>query len=190
MALDEWLMSQVGEGPILRIYEWEGDWVSLGCFQSLAEAKRIFGDEVSYVRRWTGGGIVDHRGDRTYTLAISRVEEAASLRGGESYCAIHRAVAACLRANGAGGELAGKDSGGGSAACFENPVQWDILDGGQKVAGAGQRRSREGILHQGSVLGEIGGLERFLAEDVIDWDASFPKDLSGRYATGEWLEKI
>jgi len=62
MAVDEWLTSQTAEGPILRIYDWDGDWVSLGYFQSLAEAQRLFGNEVSYVRRWTGGGIVDPKG--------------------------------------------------------------------------------------------------------------------------------
>ena len=39
MAIDEWLMSQVGEIPILRFYHWEGDWVSLGYFQSLEAAR-------------------------------------------------------------------------------------------------------------------------------------------------------
>ena len=30
MAVDEWLTTQTAEGPILRIYDWDGDWVSLG----------------------------------------------------------------------------------------------------------------------------------------------------------------
>ena len=42
----------------------------------------------------------------------------------------------------------------GDALCFENPVCHDLLaDDGRKLAGAGQRRSRWGLLHQGSVSG-------------------------------------
>jgi len=40
-----------------------------------------------------------------------------------------------------------------SQACFENPAQYDLLAAGQKIAGAAQRRSRFGMLHQGSVQG-------------------------------------
>jgi len=40
-----------------------------------------------------------------------------------------------------------------SQACFENPAQYDLLAAGHKIAGAAQRRSRFGMLHQGSVQG-------------------------------------
>ncbi|MGC6426777.1 MAG: hypothetical protein ACON5H_07260 [Akkermansiaceae bacterium] len=56
--------------PVLRFYEWKGDWVSYGYFQTEAETRDKFGNGVNLVRRWTGGGMADHRIDRTYTLAI------------------------------------------------------------------------------------------------------------------------
>jgi lipoate-protein ligase A len=32
-------------------------------------------------------------------------------------------------------------------------VEWDLIDrSGNKIAGAGQRRTRKGLLHQGSIL--------------------------------------
>ena len=33
MAVDECLLEELGEVPVLRIYDWAGDWVSLGYFQ-------------------------------------------------------------------------------------------------------------------------------------------------------------
>ena len=36
-------------------------------------------------------------------------------------------------------------------ACFANPVAFDVMVNGQKVAGAAQRRSRRGLLQQGSI---------------------------------------
>lgn len=95
--------------PVIRFYKWDGDWVSYGYFQSLEKARALFGEEVDYVRRWTGGGIVDHRGDETYTLVIPSSEKAAGLRGDEGYRAIHEAVVAYLRANGPNAELISND---------------------------------------------------------------------------------
>ncbi len=197
MAVDEWLMKSSNGTPVLRIYSWLGDWVSLGCFQSLAEARQLFGSNVNYVRRWTGGGIVDHRTDLTYTLAIPRSEEVATRRGNESYCAIHREIARCLGEGGIGCQLIGEDSKNDSAACFERPVAWDLLDDdGSKLAGAGQRRTRWGTLHQGSVVtegGALDGLGDFLSEAC---EAYEPKDadiwgqLAGKYASETWLSRI
>lgn len=197
MAVDEWLMESVGEAPVLRIYSWLGDWVSLGYFQSLGEAKSIFGGEVDCVRRWTGGGIVDHRNDLTYSLAIPRSEELASRRGNESYCEIHRVIARCLGRGGIACQLTREDSSKDTAACFEKPVAWDLLgaDGG-KIAGAGQRRTRWGILHQGSVVAKAGALDElggFVGEEVdtiapekgVVWSQKAEK-----YGSESWLNRI
>ena len=197
MAVDEWLMKGIGEFPVLRIYGWEGDWVSLGYFQSLAEAKRIFGKAPNYVRRWTGGGIVDHREDLTYTLAIPRENELAKTRGNESYCAIHAEIARCLGEGGLACQLTKEDSTSQSAACFKNPVAWDLLgDDGKKLAGAGQRRTRWGILHQGSVVAKaeaLNGFGRFLSDQceliVPDGEENW-SEISLKYQSGKWLARI
>ncbi|MDB2673972.1 hypothetical protein N9Y81_03365 [Akkermansiaceae bacterium] len=197
MAVDEWLMKSVGDTAVLRLYSWAGDWVSLGCFQSLAEARKIFGDEPEYVRRWTGGGIVDHRNDLTYTLVIPRGHVLAGKRGNESYCAIHREIARCLGEGGIACDLTPKDSANESAACFEKPVAWDLLgDDGQKLAGAGQRRSRWGVLHQGSVMAGAGALdqlasflsgccEEFVPKERESWEELVPK-----FASVDWLKRV
>ena len=197
MAVDEWLVNSIEEIPILRIYSWDGAWASLGYFQSLAEAREIFGDGPEYVRRWTGGGIVDHRNDVTYTLVIPRSHELAGKRGNESYCAIHREIARCLGEGGIACELTPSDSENESLACFEKPVAWDLLgEDGRKLAGAGQRRSRRGVVHQGSVMAEAGSLDRlgeFLGEVCVDLELeeSAPwGDLVGKYVSSVWLGRI
>jgi len=35
--------------------------------------------------------------------------------------------------------------------CFVEPAKFDVVLGGQKIAGAGQRRTRTGLLHQGTL---------------------------------------
>ncbi len=150
MAVDEWLSETAG-GPVLRVYGWEGAWGSFGYAGSLAEAQVRF-HGLSWVRRPTGGGVVDHRSDWTYTLFVPAEHPLALRRGPWAYQAIHEALAAALRHEG----LHPLPSRGASCAaspdCFSHAVEHDLVDGeGVKLAGAGQRRTRQGLLHQGSV---------------------------------------
>jgi lipoate-protein ligase A len=46
--------------------------------------------------------------------------------------------------------------------CFANPVHADVMLNGRKIAGAAQRRTRRGLLQQGSIQGVE--LENDLAE--------------------------
>lgn len=148
MAVDEWLLKSARE-PVLRIYGWRGAWGSCGYFVPAAETAAALGGS-PWVRRWTGGGIVDHRSDWTYTLVIPHNEPLAGARGGESYRVIHRALAAALA--GSGARLAGELPPARGGRCFEKAVEHDIVDReGRKIAGAGQRRTLQGLLHQGSL---------------------------------------
>jgi len=78
---------------------------------------------------------------------------------------IHSALAVSLRKAGHDIELVQADYDVDSSSCFEKPVAWDLIDRRrQKVAGAGQRRTRKGLLHQGSImLAEPAGQRRILA---------------------------
>jgi len=203
MAVDQLVLSGLHEAAVLRFYHWNEPAVTFGYFDELEVAKEKFGEEdLTYVRRWTGGGVVDHRVDLTYTLAIPRDHLLAKLRGAESYRVIHEAVVTALRDCGVEAKVIAADSGNESAACFENPVAYDVVDGqGNKLAGAGQRRTRWGLLHQGSVQG---------LNDSPDWRAALVKSLTARvnnhvievpgsdevdllvaerYGTEEWLTK-
>jgi lipoate-protein ligase A len=153
MAVDEWLLETVSS-PILRVYRWCSGWVSLGCFCSLNQAIDGFPGR-RYVRRPSGGGIVDHQYDWTYSLVISKDEKLYRERASESYRLVHQILSSVLSDRfklyspaSSVGELGG--------VCFEKPVESDVLNiEGNKVAGAGQRRTKDGLLHQGSVFGEI-----------------------------------
>lgn len=150
MAVDEWLLT-TAEMPVLRVYRWLGNWGSVGYFGSLSAAMAAF-PGIQWVRRWTGGGTVDHRADWTYTVVIPADEPWARLRGTESYRVLHAALAAALVAEGLVVRLSPGAEASGGALCFDNPVSYDLIDrGGRKLAGAGQRRTRHGLLHQGSV---------------------------------------
>ena len=98
--------------------------------------------------------------------------------------------------------MARSDLGDGDLACFKNPVAFDITDAdGNKLAGAGQRRSKYGLLHQGSVVAGSEAPELFsllVRHMAIDHCEFTPeeellysaKQLAGiRYASDLWLNK-
>ena len=146
MAVDEALLREVRE-PVLRLYEWNVPAVSLGYFQPHALA-----GERPFVRRYTGGGLVDHAHDVTYTIVLPRAHPWMEMSAPESYCHIHLGVQAALAACGIVSELTPTAHAVESEACFAKPVKFDIVCDAGKLSGAAQRRTREGLLHQGSIL--------------------------------------
>jgi lipoate-protein ligase A len=202
MAVDEWLLATATE-PILRVYQWAGDWASVGYFGKIAEARATI-PSVNWVRRWTGGGLVDHRADWTYSLVIPHPAPLASARGAASYQVIHASLAAALAAEGLGVRLSGADEQTGAAMCFENPVHHDLVGtDGRKMAGAGQRRTRLGLLHQGSTASRCdatGAQQRAerLASGLAETcemvtlkvnEGWIAHRIAGRYGAASWLER-
>jgi lipoate-protein ligase A len=147
MAIDEALLREV-RAPVLRLYEWNEPAVSLGYFQLAA----LVPEGRPFVRRYTGGGLVDHAHDVTYTVVLPRAHPWMELSAPESYALIHRGVQAALTACGIEAELTPEASALESEACFQKPVRFDLVAAGRKLSGAAQRRTREGLLHQGSIL--------------------------------------
>ena len=202
MALDEALL-QTATGPVLRSYTWAGSWVSFGYSQSLAAITESC-PQHSLVRRWTGGGIVPHTPDWTFALIVPRDEPFAKLRPSESYCQIHQAVAATLEQLQIRTSLAGDQAPGAPGACFAGkPAQYDVLtDGGAKICGGAQRRTRHGFLHQGSVQAvtlpvEFGlNLAANLAVSVENFSptsgllAKAGELAQKKYSTPEWIARI
>ncbi len=169
-----------------RAYGWHRPSWSFGYSQKIAwvrERLPVEADGADLVRRPTGGGVVDHREDWTYALVIPRGHALEAARAVESYRAVHAALVAALGACGQAAVLkercepveeateAGEDGGAcaaakGPAVCFARPELYDVLNPatGVKIAGAAQKRTKEGLLFQGSVW-------RPAAEMVRDWDA-------------------
>jgi len=148
MAIDESLLRHA-RTPVLRIYGWEETCVSIGYFQKAS----VVAAGTSFVRRYTGGGLVEHGRDLTYTLVLPADHPLTAAGTLPSYRAIHEGVASALRAAGIDCRLATAQPKKDHASCFLKPVPADVLDSkGAKLAGAAQRRTRQGCLHQGSIL--------------------------------------
>lgn len=159
-------------------YSQKIDWVRA---QLPADAEG--GRAVELVRRPSGGGVVDHRDDWTYALVIPRGHDLEAARAVDSYRAVHAALAVALvscgqpavlkerceppvAADGDSPEDASCAAAKGPGVCFTRPELYDVLESetGAKIAGAAQKRTKEGLLFQGSIW-------RPAAPQVLDWDA-------------------
>jgi len=150
MAMDELLLAE-SDGVVYRFYEWAQPTTSIGYFGDSSDILT----KHRAVRRPTGGGMVEHGvgSDFTYSVIVSStIARDLELKPRASYRLIHGALVAALRQFGIDAVLAGvNEPTSGGAACFVNPVGDDVMLGGNKIAGAGQKRSRGAFLHQGSV---------------------------------------
>ncbi len=162
MALDEVLLRSVGR-PTLRIYRWSASCVTFGYFQSL-EAVREAYPGVPLVRRWSGGGMVEHGEDITFSLMIPRGEPASSMAPSAFYRELHRRLAGWLSLSLASEvRLAGEGDIVTGPQCFKAPAGDDLLMSGQKILGGAQRRSAGALLYQGSLQGQGSTPVDFLA---------------------------
>lgn len=154
MAIDEALLESANV-PSLRFYSWESSSLSFGYFGRFADVAS-HADERDLVRRWTGGGIVFHGEDLTYSIVIPASDTAFGQSSISIYEKVHQALREALVARCERAELATKKTlsaqlGGDRNACFLNPVRADVMLNGRKIAGAAQRRTKRGLLQQGSI---------------------------------------
>jgi lipoate-protein ligase A len=161
MAFDEAMLQAMPrvQKPALRFYGWSEKAASFGYFQKYAEVERLTLLR-PLVRRPTAGGIVPHDADWTYSLAFPTAGEWYALRATGSYRRIHEWIQAAFTALDVPTELAPAAHPAQTGQCFAGYEQFDLLWQGRKIAGAAQRRTRDGLLIQGSVQPPPLGLSR------------------------------
>ncbi|MBI3299383.1 MAG: lipoate--protein ligase family protein [Elusimicrobia bacterium] len=185
MALDEAVLEGV-EGLSLRFYRWAGPVphaVTFGISQEYdavlaAVRERWGGASMPLVRRATGGGIVHHDGDLTFSLTFPWPTLSDP---GLVYKDIH--LAAHLGFKALGVETALWSPGrteGFRLQCFSGPEPKDLVSpAGVKALGGALRRLRGRGLYQGSLRPEVLGTGAELSRQAIveglsvSWKALF-----------------
>ncbi len=187
MAADEALLHHVRDlaRPVLRYYSWTLPAATFGYFQRHAEvaAATLLRP---LIRRPTGGGIVPHDRDWTYSLTVPPGHCWYELKATESYRKMHQWVVDAFHRLGVPTELAPCCRRSQPGQCFMGYEQFDVLWGGRKIAGAAQRRNRDGLLIQGSIQ-PPPGLSRATWQQAMyeatprDWVGTPPEE--GKLAT-------
>jgi lipoyl(octanoyl) transferase len=152
MAVDEALLEAMPRWrvPVLRFYGWTEPAASFGYFQKFADIERTTLLR-PLVRRPTGGGLVPHDADWTYSVAFPTNHTWYSTTAVESYRRIHEWIRAAFAKLNIATELASCCRKSDPGQCFVGYEKFDVLWHGKKIAGAAQRRNKLGLLIQGSV---------------------------------------
>ncbi len=153
--------------PVLRIYSWKPNCISLGYSQKVEKeihvgAAKGLGWDV--VKRPTGGGIVFHNeAEVTYSL-VTAIDNPVLPKGlVPSYKKISEGVVFALSLLGMKVEISKsrvERRTQNTGLCFSYPAEYEIvvegpstsLGAGKKIVGSAQKRGRRALLQQGSIF--------------------------------------
>jgi len=232
MATDFLLLQRYPTAPSsvrFRHYIWQQPSITFGYSQKYALVREQLDtlnpseERFDLTRRATGGGLVDHRNDWTYALVIPRGHELEARPASQSYRLVHEALATALANQGIPAALKLPNDTCGTAKiasakpslaaqCFHRAECFDVIRTDQseeKIAGAAQKRSKHGLLFQGSVNrtaagGEATNWEQFHSDftkalarlldaeiEPVGWPDFAETELEGlieQYSSPEWIE--
>ena len=216
MAADEALCDTMPAPYLLRFYNWKEPGITFGYSQrrkAVADAIAAAGCPIKAVtRRPTGGGIVFHETDLTFSFIFP--SPGVYFEPGKTYDRLHRAITAEYSRLGVSFDLLKektKDYAVNDPVmnCFAKPVNMDILYNGTKVLGGALRKFGDHMLYQASfqapdartnaalhrnavikALGGEFGLEWEVAEMAEDTRAKTGAIAETKYRTPEWNERI
>lgn len=152
-----------------RHYGWSRPGFTFGYGQKYDWVKNRLAEypDCQLCRRPTGGGLVDHRDDWTYSLVIPAGHPHYRSLSCQIYRLVHEALAEALRINGQPADLANNpNKTRQNAECFPKPAEHDAVNPltNRKIAGCALKRNRHGLLLQGTV-------DRYASEAIGDWPA-------------------
>lgn len=159
--------------PLLHLYDWSAPSLTYGYFtkhELLLDTAACEREGVSMARRPTGGGVIFHLTDFAFSFFLPATHSDFSSNTLENYALVNHvvieAIGECIpkRAELLAQEPTPLDAHSASF-CMAKPTVYDVILDGKKVGGASQRRTRFGLLHQGSIslqLPPFDLLERLL----------------------------
>jgi lipoate-protein ligase A len=149
--------------PSLTFYDWQMPAFTYGYFSNIDQHLNLQkADEMGYKsgKRPTGGGIIFHSHDVAFSFLLpsSQISENTL----KNYCFVNSIVNHALSDFKCTLFTEDKDPAALSPFCWAKPTIYDLFWQGKKVGGAAQRRTKNGLLHQGSLcvkpLNDLEGL--------------------------------
>lgn len=175
MAIDEALLNcfEKNSLPILRFYKWQPASISIGRFQTVNDAlltDKCKIQNLPIVRRITGGGLIYHYEELTYSI-ICKQEHLGKISGlPASYKKICSFLIEFYKTLGLNADYAMNCKSGKLGIreqfCFAGNEQYDIIIDDRKIGGNAQRRVKDIIFQHGSipVESQIENVKPFLVK--------------------------
>lgn len=197
MALDEAVQTESPAGAlILRVYDWAGEACTFGFSQKYADAAAACKPGIRPVRRATGGGIVHHDGDVTFSLVFPWDR---SFAPEAIYKNIHRGIHQALKASGTVNGMWSRRQEGLARDCFARAECADLVDSAdRKILGGALRKKGSKGLYQGSLRLKaspetlIEGVTREFGAPSLALETAWfeaGRALEAKYRSAEWNER-
>lgn len=157
MAFDALLLQRYEPADAIRFrhYEWNRSAYTFGLSQHYSYiTSEVHDHSAEIVRRPTGGGLVDHTNDWTYTLVIPSSHPFAKGQPIDSYRDVHQCMIDAFNEQGLETEFnLTPPKLTTPSVCFNKAELYDVVlkNLPSKVAGAAQKRSKNGYMLQGSI---------------------------------------
>ncbi len=197
MALDEAVLTESpADALVLRVYQWRGEGCTFGFSQKYAEVRALCKTGVAPVRRATGGGVVFHDGDLTFSLVFPWDRTCAPEA---IYKNIHRGICQALKSRGTANGMWTKRGEGIARDCFARAECADLVDANdRKILGGALRKKGSKGLYQGSLRlatpaeAIVDGITREFGapslEILLAWREA-GRVLEAKYRSAEWNER-
>ncbi|HET6418956.1 MAG TPA: lipoate--protein ligase family protein [Geobacteraceae bacterium] len=163
MALDEALLTSFDpavSSPVFRLYGWNPPAFSIGRFQDAdktLDSVKCRDAGIDTVRRMTGGGLIYHADEITYSIVCAQKHISGISSVKETFRKLCAFLLHVYRKLGLDAAFAvdrnfrGARLGRRTAICFAGKEEYDIIVEGRKIGGNAQRRIREVIFQHGSI---------------------------------------
>lgn len=161
MALDEYLFRSYTDynKPVFRIYGWHPGAFTIGNNQRAEKVlylDKCKEDNIAFVRRMTGGSVIYHADEITYSIICSDADIDNNEGIKNSYKILCSFIIEMYKMLGLDAYYSIDDKNyeirkGLSNYCFSAWEEYDIVVKGKKIGGNAQRRNRNIILQHGSI---------------------------------------
>lgn len=166
--------------PVLHFYEWKSPSATYGYFANPASLLFLEqAESLDLAKRPTGGGVIFHIWDFAFSILVPSRSPLYSINTLDNYALINTMVLSSIESfleKSTSLHLVPQDglalSGDCKHFCMAKPTQYDVMWRNKKIAGAAQRKTKKGFLHQGSIclqLPDRNYLNRVIrSQEVID----------------------
>lgn len=163
MRIDARMLAELDgrDSPILRLYDWAGKCGTFGVLtkpEDYLDLEKASSLGVRLAKRPTGGGIVFHMWDLAFSVLVPAKSKYFSKNTDVNYAFVNNLVLETIQVfakeNLAASILPEEEEALDAACkrfCMAQPTKYDVVWQNRKIAGAAQRQTKAGFLHQGTI---------------------------------------
>lgn len=213
MACDEVMCEMLPAPFILRFYRWKSNGITFGFSQRFKNVISTLDDKrktYNITRRPTGGGIVIHEDDLTFSFIFLSESDFNPIK---TYNMLHSAIYGVYKEKGVEVTPVNAcnslyDTNNPVMECFKKPVDMDLVVGEKKVLGGALRKFSDYMLYQASLQFEnarYSSLHRDVIKTAFErlFNISFKtfniddklmdkinEKAAKKYASDDWIKRI